>query len=368
MSKVANLTVILAVLAFGGCATSGDAPIADPEDVVLSGVADLSKVMQLTGEQSPNETDEYTVHGTDLGSMFEHDGFIYFAFGDTFGPREAGATGAGGALWRSNVLAYTSDRNPRDGIAFDGFIVNSGGSAKQVIYSSHSGGEVTKIPTGGVSANGNIYLYFMSVRKWGDHGNWLTNYGGVARSEDDGQSFEILEEPRWPGDGNFIQVSVAPVGEYLYFWGIPAGRFGGVQLMRVRPEQIEALDAYEYFAGSALRGERWVEDPDDAVAIVDPPVGELSVMYNEYLERWTMTYLNEESRAIEIREAKNPWGPWSAPFELVSGERYPGLYGAYMHPEYVEDQGRVVYFNMSQWGPYNVFLMRAELERLNGRE
>lgn len=366
MSKIANLTVILAVLVYSGCVTSGDVPIADPEDAVLTGVADLSEVMQLTGEQSPNETDEYMVHGTDLGSMFEHDSTIYFAFGDTFGPREDGATGAGGALWRSNVLAYTSDRDPRDGIVFDGFIVNSSGSAREVVYSSHSRGEVTKIPTGGISANGNIYLFFMSVQQWGDHGNWLANYGGVARSQDDGESFEILEDPRWEGDGNFIQVSAVPVGEHIYFWGIPAGRFGGVQLMRVRPEQIEEIDSYEYYAGSTIMGERWADDPDDAATIVEAPVGEISVMYNDYLERWTITYLNEDNRAIEIREARNPWGPWSNPVELVSGGQYPGLYGAYMHREYVEDDGRVVYFNMSQWGPYNVFLMRAELERHDG--
>lgn len=368
MKTVAQVAIILIALALAGCATTEDVPVADAEDVALAGVGELSVVMQLTGAESPNRTDEYLVHGTDLGSMFEHNGLIYFAFGDTFGPRNAGTTGAGGALWRSNVLAYTSDRDASDGILFDGFIVDSTGTAKQVIYSPHSGGEVTKIPTGGISANGNIYLYFMSVRRWGDHGQWFANFGGIARSEDDGQSFQILEEPRWPGDSNFIQVSVAPVGEYLYLWSIPAGRYGGVQLMRVRPEQIEELAAYEYFAGSGVTGERWVNDMEDAVTIVEPSVGELSVIYNEYLERWIMTYLNEESRAIEIREAVNPWGPWSAPLELVSGGRYPALYGAYMHPEYVEDDGRVIYFNMSQWGPYNVFLMRAELERRDAAE
>ena len=363
MKRSALLIALALALVLAGCASSGGVPVADPEAVALAGVGDVSTVMQLTGEDSPNETDEYLVHGTDLGSMFEHDGLIYFVFGDTFGPRNRGATGAGGSLWRSNVLAYTSDTDPSDGILFDGFIVDSTGTARQVIYSSHSGGEVTKIPTGGVSAQGNIYLYFMSVRKWGEAGQWFANYGGMARSTDNGQNFEILEEPRWPGESNFIQVTVAPVGDYLYFWCIPAGRFGGVQLMRVRPDEIESFDAYQYFAGTGLTGERWVSDLEGAATIVEEPVGELSVIYNDYLERWIMTYLNEESRAIEIREAIEPWGPWSEPFELASGGRYPALYGAYLHPEYVEDDGRVIYFTMSQWGPYNVFLMRAELER-----
>jgi hypothetical protein len=34
-----------------------------------------------------------------------------------------------------------------------------------------------------------------------------------------------------------------------------------------------------------------------------------------------------------------------------------------MHPWLVENEGEVIYFTMSQWGPYSVFLMRAQLAR-----
>ena len=66
----------------------------------------------------------------------------------------------------------------------------------------------------------------------------------------------------------------------------------------------------------------------------------------------------KKTHSIELREAINPWGPWSKPFKLVSAINYPGLYGACMHPVYTEDNGRIFYFTMTQWGPYNVFLMR----------
>jgi hypothetical protein len=32
-----------------------------------------------------------------------------------------------------------------------------------------------------------------------------------------------------------------------------------------------------------------------------------------------------------------------------------------MHPQYVADGGKTVYFALSLWGPYNVFWYRASL-------
>ena len=340
-----------------------DVPVAAEEDLALDSIRNVTRVMQLTGADSPNRTDRYVVHGTDLGSMFEHDGRIYLVFGDTFGPRPAGHTGGGGSLWRSNALAYTSDRDASDGITIDDWVTDATGTAKEVVASPKRGGEITKIPTHGVSANGNIYLYFMSVRQWGDHGEWQANYSGVARSTDDGRNFETVEELRWPGPSGFIQVAIAPFEDHLYFWTIPAGRFGGARLMRVTQAAIEDLEAYEYYAGMRDGTPLWSARMDDAVKIIEAPVGELSVVWNPYLDRWIVTYLNEDTRSIELREAREPWGPWSTPFRVAHASRYPALYGAYMHPAYFEDDGRIIYFNMSQWLPYNVFVMRAELVR-----
>ena len=112
---------------------------------------------------------------------------------------------------------------------------------------------------------------------------------------------------------------------------------------------------------SAAGEPEWDADERAAVLIVPPPVGELSVMWNSYLGRWTMTYLDESRASIVIREASQLWGPWSLALPLASGAAYPGLYGAYMHPWLVENEGEVIYFAMSQWGPYSVFLMRAHL-------
>lgn len=44
---------------------------------------------------------------------------------------------------------------------------------------------------------------------------------------------------------------------------------------------------------------------------------------------------------------------------LANGREYAQLYGSYIHPLSVT--GDNLYFTMSMWMPYNVFLMKAEL-------
>ncbi len=334
---------------------------------VLAGVADVEQVAQLTGPSSINRTDAYGVAGTDLGSMFNVADRTYFVFGDTFGYRTPGMSGGGGQDWRSNAMAVTTDDEPSEGITFDGFISDASGRAIELIPARKQDRvEITCIPTHGIAVGSTMYLYFMSVNHWGPPGVWMANYSGMAKSVDEGQSWEVLEEPRWDGAGNFIQVSPVKIRNDdgtidIYFWSIPAGRFGGVQLMKVPETEIERMSSYRYFAGTAPDGSPvWREDPDEAVTIVDDRVGELSVMWNEYLERWIMTYLGGPGDLI-LREGLTPWGPWGDPITVLTQQSDPGLYGPFMNPRYVEKGGETVYFALSRWGPYNVYWMRMRL-------
>jgi hypothetical protein len=43
-----------------------------------------------------------------------------------------------------------------------------------------------------------------------------------------------------------VAVAPAPGGRYLLFYGIPAGRFGAVKLMRTRNTWQGVLTAYDY--------------------------------------------------------------------------------------------------------------------------
>ena len=319
----------------------------------------VEQVAQLTGQPSINNTGSVNVYGTDLGSMFLHsDGKVYFLFGDTFGP--PGNPGASGD-WRSNTMAFTSDTVAADGIVFDGWITDTNGNAKALIRGDHhqndGSGEVTKIPTSGWSILSRQYLWYMSVKQWLEAGNWQVNDAEIAYSDDNGNTWISSGVKRLP-NSNFIQVTVADHLGYLYFWGIPAGRFGGVKIARVPPSKVLDLSAYQYYSGS-----EWTSGEENATEIIEAPVGELSVLWNPFLDRWIMMYLNENKACIEIREAEQPQGPWSTASQVVCGTDYPGLYGAFMHNQYMENEGETIYFLMSQWGPYNVILMKVRFEQ-----
>ncbi|MGZ0152946.1 DUF4185 domain-containing protein [Kribbella sp. WER1] len=372
MNSVGRAGVVagLAWLALSSTAACGGTPSTpDPRlsgdqqaPFLLSGIDNLTKVAQLTGHDSLNHTGSVEVVGQDLGSMFDADGRTWFVFGDTFGQREAGHTGGGGTEWRSNTMAWTTDTNPADGITFGGYVTDDTGWAKELIPGKKvDNDEMTIIPTYGFAANGAMYLAFMSVRHWGDPGEWETNYAGLARSTDHGQNWTVLDAPRWDGNSNFVQVSVTNLDGTLYFWGVTHGRFGGVALMRVAAADVEHQKAYEYFTGVHDGKPSWGKDPAAATRIVDGTVGELSVMWSEYLGRWIMTATDGGGAGSTIREGITPWGPWGDPKPLVTQEDLPSVYSPYLHPRYVANGGRTIYFSISQWGPYNVFWYRADL-------
>ena len=341
----------------------------DSSEFVLEGVAAVQEIAQLTGADSLNDTDVYGVYGTDLGSMFDVEEKTYFVFGDTFGERPAGMTGCGGSFWRSNTMAYTTDEDPSDGITFDGMIVDDLNLAIELLPSAKRDyEEMTKIPTHGLYANDAMYLYYMSVNHWGPPGQWDANYASIAKSTDQGQTWSLLDDAKWPGDSNFIQVSPYRIQDgdneaEIYFWGVPSGRFGGVKLMKAKESLIEDVSKYEYYAGTDEEGDPiWTSERDRAVTIVDGPAGELSVVWNPYLERWLMTYL-KEGQGVVIREGLTPWGPWGEAIDLIMASEYPGLYGPYMNPRYIGKGGETVYFALSLWDPYNVFWFQADLVR-----
>jgi hypothetical protein len=323
----------------------------------LKGLRDVRIVEALTGEYSINRTlSNYNVFGTDLGILFDRGEEIFIAFGDTFsGPDFAGD-------WRSNVLAVTTDRDASDGILFDRMISTKvSRNAIELLHSRKQDNiEMTVIPTGGFSIGDTLYLCYMSVKHWGAAGKWDCNYGGIARSRNNGQTWEKLTDLSWDGEGNFVQLCPVKYRAYVYFYGIGGGRTGPVGLMRVREEQVEDKAAYKYFCGFEDGRALYKSGEEDQASVIPGPAGELSVMYNPYVDEWLITYLSMEN--LIIRSSKTLEGPFSAAHIIAKQSDYPGLYGAFMHPAYTEEGGRIIYFLTSFYSPvYNVSVMGAEL-------
>ncbi len=336
----------------------GSAAVAVAQDQpapVLTGVADVEFVQWITGPDSPNQTDvNYSVLGTDLGSMFELDGTVFIAFGDTFGCCRPAGGGGGGGQWRFNVLGYSTDADLEDGITLDGMITDEDGRARAVLRKRFQ--DVTIIPTAGIAIEDRLFLHYMAVKQWGAPGRWTLNRSGWGYSDDGGETWTQPNEAIWDGDTNFGMAGLVKDGGYLYVFGTHGGRYGGVQLARVLadPDAVLDMSAYTYWDGSG-----WTSDITQAVDVVPAPVGELSVAWNEFLGRWIMIYLDEPQRGLVIREAPELTGPWGDTHMLVDSRDFPSLYGSYLHPW--GSDGEIIYFNMSQWGPYNVMLMRARL-------
>jgi hypothetical protein len=336
--------------------------------LAVPGFASLtpSKLVQLakiTGPGSVNQTDtKYQVMATDLGTMWDSGkGQIMVAFGDTYG-RGWGGDGGGPrtADWRCNVLARSSDRNPDDGLNFDTMIQSSPGRAKQLLGCKQiSHDEDTVIPTAGVTVGIRHYIHYMSVNNWGVPGRWSTNYSGIAYSDDDGENWIKDPNARWLNDATwdnrFQMAAFVKDGKHVYMFGTPNGRFGDAYLARVPENNLLNKTAYQYWDGAAWQ----TNDEAAAVPIVIAPVSELSVQFNSHFGRWIMTYFDERRAAIILRDSPSLTGPWTGQKILVKGSDYLALYGGYIHP-WFNDRDKM-YFAMSQWRPYNVFFMRADL-------
>ncbi|GAA4249252.1 hypothetical protein GCM10022255_032510 [Dactylosporangium darangshiense] len=358
LRRTAAATVVLALT------TAGLVAIAAAPALATSAHTPASLVEKLTGPDGPNNTwGRWNVKATDLGILWDNGaGQVLSAFGDTFGDAwvgpGGGALGPGDANWRSNVLLRSGDTDLADGMHFDSAVTWADGRAREVVPGLHQPdgtGEVTKIPTAGISVGTRQYMSFMSVRHWGAPGQWDTNYARIAYSDDNGTTWSTAGTPTWNNPGfadRFQMQAFARNGGYVYVYGTPSGRLGSAYVARVPEAQMLTQSAYQYWNGST-----WVTANESAaVAIVGAPVSELSVRYDGWSGKWLMMYLQGED--IILRSATSPQGPWSGAQVVVSSADYPGLYGGFMHPW---SSGGTIYFTMSQWDPYNVYLMKVQI-------
>ena len=360
-------------------------------------------------------------YGTDLGVMWVNgdNGLTQVAFGDTF----SGVNMTGD--WRSNVLLLSDDTQLYDGLS----LINTG-PAGQFIPAARNqvffiGSEVTNIPSAAVYANGENYVNYFSVKSWDTQGRWTTNYSAISMYDEASDKWVLQPStvrsaglfrsstPYRAGDQNFQQAAyvlqpeskVEPGGtRYVYAFGTPAGRTGSAFLSRVPEGAMTDLGQYEYWDGDT-----WVLDnPAVAAPIIgDSPnsaglfgfvrdvannprffggwfaglvgaktggnVSEMSVQYNDYLDKYVVMYGNGQNNVI-LRTADTPEGPWSTPVTVATSFQYPGLYAPLIHP--LSGTGALtdsagdpdvnnLYWNMSLWGNYNVVLMQTDLAPLN---
>ena len=329
-------------------------------------IREVKRIARVTGSPmmgetllNPNNTAlDWNVGGTDLGIIWEmQPGQYGVFFGDTFG-RDFSPNyenpGPNGSSWRSNVLAFSTDNNLEDGLTLNSMVTDDRGDAKEIVQSAKSETDITSIPTAAIRANGSDYVHYFNMRNWD---TWTTNYSGMYKSDNNGQTWIKLNDINFKPDSPFGQVGYFKKDGYIYMIGTQTGRSSTASLARFKEADIENINQYEYWNGTT---ETWEKGNENlATTIIDDEVGELSFIYNIKLNKWIIAYFNGPRYNITMRTAENITGPWSEPYELASGSEYAQLYGSYFHPKSVESE--VLYFTMSMWLPYNVFLMKVVL-------
>lgn len=346
-------------LVLGGAGLTASQAHADPA-VAGAGDWDVDRddtfqIARLTGPDSINDTGaKWGLYGTDLGSMFEHRGRTYLLFGDSFG--EPGHPGQG--RWISNTLAWSTTRLPDDGLIFDGMPVDENGEAAELIPKDAL--PFNTIPTYGVSTGERMFLHYMDVIAFLGGGDWTLDSSGIAFSDDDGLTW-TLSDVTWPGDSSFGQACFVRNGEYIYLFGIPGGRLGGVQLARIHVRDMLAQERYEYWDGDG-----WVRgDHTAATTIIPAPVGEFSIVWNSYYRKWLLTTLHDVPRpewgtgAVTIRVADCLVGPWSDERVVVTSLEARQLYAPFMPPRW--NDGPDIYFALSRFDFYDVFWWHTSL-------
>jgi hypothetical protein len=330
--------------------------------------ASVTRIGALTGPQAPGDMRRADVCGTDIGTIAEIGGRLAFAFGDTFG-WDGTRCAPFGPNWRSNWLGFSSDTDPADGVVIDDWYRKGGGEAAvavaEGVHSAPFKGEQSRIPTALLAVGDTLYLHTMSVHGFASMGGvWLCNNSRFYASQEEGKSWTAA--PATFGDFkssfNMLALSAAAGtgnegGRYVYAIGTPCGRFAGARAARVPTDKVLDNAAWEYFDGK-----NWVADRAQAAEVIKPGVGEGSLVWNAGLKQWMYTTLNELSETLELRLADRPEGPWSQPITLVElAKGYPQAYGAFMTPRWISSDGLSFYFVMSQFGPYNTYVMHAVL-------
>lgn len=342
----------------------------------------VQKVSRLTGKPlkgeqlpSPNQTDQqYDVGGTDLGIFWQMKGSkVGIFFGDTHGKEfiaeKDGKGGGNGANWRSNVLAFSSDNHLEDGIKIDSMALDENGSAREICAGGKTNPQKynTSIPTAAIRVNNTDYVHYMNIYDWaGGKGRWLTNFSSLYASTDDGKTWTRKNEVTFSGNSNFSQVCYAKKDGYVLMIGSLSGRGGSGYLARIKEKNMLNINQYEYWNDDQ---KKWIKgDESKATVVIPGPIGEASLLFHKKYKRWIIAYSYDSAydptakskfHAMVYRDADEINGTWSDLKVLADVNQFKGLYCPYIYP--LKDNEDQLYFTMSQWEPYNVYLMKADI-------
>jgi len=362
-----------------------------------------AKLEQLVGEEDKEQhhptrsrtLTRYGIEGTDLGYSFEHDGRVFFLFGDTVGR-------LGGA---KDTIATTTATDPEAGVPLD--FLREGADYLTIEPPGIRMGAF-EVPVSGISLAGRMYVMVRTnhTADFKEDAAALTDRSVLTRFVPPA-SFQPLRtisqlpaghfattsihlEPNGPSDG------LPPGGPYVFIWGTGAYRKSDVFLSIVPASHFEGGTGTQFYAGLSQGKPIWSTSEADARPVHENgTLGDVSVTWSRDLQLWLMTYDRRAPlpRGIAFTYSRTPWGPWAEPQLLLDPQRDAvgryihransddGLAGPVIgkanqaHPNAVQggvyapfvierftrarDHELLLYYVMSTWNPYVVVLMKS---------
>lgn len=397
--------------------TSPDLPVPKLDSVELQ-----CKLLNKKGTGDPTLNDvqhRANVAGADLGISVAHGDDFYVFFGDTIGWSQIWGAGESHpdavgyskvpysqVKQDSNVLCNNlgimlssfksgdadadfaaGSMKPPTGHTINEYVLNPSGKPGANAFPTFPGD--FEVPSGALSYNGAIYLYYTSSSKAATmNQSYLAKWTAPSTSgKPDYQILHLVDELRdgkGALGGDFINIAPVVVDDYLYLYGSGEYRNSSVNIVRKPIADIEKEGGYDRF--DALTRQWGPQKLKGSPIVGGGKIGELSVRYYPNVGRFVMLNqeINTKGNQIVARFATQPEGPWSDAVTVMTMDadfdkvyRCPGkndcpgdkqilsdygFYGTYLFPEATlnADGSFTLDFLMSVFEPYNTILMRAK--------
>jgi hypothetical protein len=339
-----------------------------PQGTILYVSGSVQKICQVTGDtdlefNSPTMSLTQTRFGlvrADHGYSFEHNGKLFFLFGDThptpvFNKFPNAQTDLPRIADDNDAIGFVADSSAGPCLRL-GFILDSLGAYKNPVVLNARGEPAVKLrtnesPVSGISDGGRMFVIFGTDNPT-DTASPPEPLGYprrtiVAVSDDDGNTFHFAYNLSVPPAARFINTAIAAGNDgFLYFWGTegdslyrksppflarkPVGSMGDSTTMQylhaVNPDGSPVFASLESSAVPLFHDS--IPGPAGGMQVADG-MGELGVEWNRFVRRWVMLYncldnTAENPRGIYMRVAPNPWGPWSKPQTIFNPVRDNG--------------------------------------------
>jgi hypothetical protein len=312
-------------------AEDSDVELAQPSGVVST------RICQLTGAQDPvpghghvNDTSQWGVYGTDLGVNFEHNGRLYFFFGD-----EGIDDPADDDSRDADPIFYTSDYAVKPfGIHLHP-ILESGRAHFRRLTVKGVNLDNFGVPTGGFSYNNKLYVFV--ANKVDRDADKYMRQSFLGAAADPATDFDFLypvdiDFNLDPAQPKFINISPIVVnnaewltlpsqaGDGLLVFGSGKYRSSGISIAwaPLTPgADPPPPNAWWMYDGSGWQAPSGATTPGGYIAakpVAGPfGVGELSVLYVAPLRRWLILCSQGQVLGFTAKDPTGPWIPLSAP-------------------------------------------------------